>query len=89
MQEKIEEKLNEIEERIKLSKENGCKLLECKTIDRNIALQLENIKLKKMCNKLAEVVDLGCIDITCSPMCVHDNCIKECALDWAKREVEK
>lgn len=43
---------------------------------------------KKIAERLAEVVDLGCIDITCSPMCVHDNCIKECTLDWARNEVE-
>ena len=35
-----------IEEQIKISRENGCKLLECKTIDNNIALRRENIKLK-------------------------------------------
>ena len=44
---------------------------------------------KKIAEKLAEVVDLGYMPFECSPMCIHDNCIKECALDWARKEVEK
>lgn len=43
--------IEKIEEHIKISKENGCKLLECKTIDDNIALRRENIKLKKEISK--------------------------------------
>ena len=34
--------------------ENGCKLLDCKVIDENIKLRLENIKFKKIAEKLAE-----------------------------------
>lgn len=43
--------IKKLEEQIKISKENGCKLLECKTIDDNIALRRENIKLKKEISK--------------------------------------
>ena len=43
---------------------------------------------KKIAEKLAEVVDLGYMPFECSPMCIHDNCIKECTLDWARKEVE-
>ena len=40
------EKINEAFERIEQKKKNGCKVLECKTIDENIKLRRENIKLK-------------------------------------------
>ena len=44
---------------------------------------------KKIAEKLAEVVDFDKMNFNCSPMCIHDNCITECVLGWAKREVEK
>ena len=39
--------LDNMGNRLKLAKENGCKVLDCKTIDNNIKLRLENIKLRK------------------------------------------
>jgi len=45
-------------------------------------------KYKKIAEKLAEVVDFDRMDFNCSPLCIHDNCIKECALEWARKEVE-
>ena len=52
--ERIKKYLGNMEERINFAKENGCKLLDCKVIDNNIELRLENIKLRKIAEKLAE-----------------------------------
>lgn len=59
--ERIKKFLGDMEEKINWQKENGCKLLDCKTIDNNIQLRRENFKLrqeletyKKIAEKLAE-----------------------------------
>lgn len=39
-------------EKIKLKKEAGCKLQNCKIVDNNIKLRIENIKLKKYIEQL-------------------------------------
>lgn len=89
--ERIKKVLGDMEEKINWQKENGCKLLDCKVIDNNIELRLENIKLKKIAEKLAyytqdtkklikDCVGWGCTKgIECT----------ECIIDWARKEVEK
>ena len=95
--------LDNMGNRLKLAKENGCKVLDCKTIDNNIKLRLENIKLRKdleTYKKIAEFLaeELGKEYSSCEPCnmemiaCIYDckniNC-KECIIDWARKEVEK
>lgn len=91
--ERIKKYLGSVEERINFAKENGCKLLDCKVIDENIKLRQENIKLKKIAEKLAEEctmfkkiqqIDL---DNEYSNGLVYMT--KEEVLYWARKEVEK
>lgn len=42
-----EEDIKMLEEKIKLQKEAGCKMLKCKVIDKNIKLNLQLIDFKK------------------------------------------
>ena len=84
--ERIKKYLGSVEERINFNKENGCKLLDCKVIDENIKLRQENIKLKKIAEKLAEdKIIPKCKN--CSDEDTHE--CTECALDWARNEVLK
>jgi hypothetical protein len=100
--ERIKKYLGNVEERINFAKENGCKLLECKTIDNNIKLRLENIKLKseletykKIAEKLAELLYRGDeTDYICD-LILGEHCVKyetgkcnQCIIDWARKEVE-
>ena len=101
--ERIKKYFGSVEERINFNKENGCKLLDCKVIDANIKLRQENIKLKKISEKLAiEVENLD--DMLSAELGSHtrgyckieNGCIfnhkrkcSECIIDWARKEVEK
>lgn len=91
--------LDEAFERMEQKKKNGCKVLECKTIDENIKLRRENIRLRKIADKLADILsdykyekiicmktDCEYIEIQNGGKCIGD---KECILDWARKEVEK
>ena len=49
--------LDNMGNRLKLAKENGCKVLDCKTIDNNIKLRLENIKLRKELEIYKKIAD--------------------------------
>lgn len=101
--ERIKKYLGSVEERINFNKENGCKLLDCKVIDANIKLRQENIKLKKIAEKLAiEVENLddmlsaelgshtrGYCNIENGCILNHKRKCSECIIDWARKEVEK
>ena len=56
--ERMKKFLDNMEERIKWSKENGCKLLDCKTIDSNIELRRENIKLRNENKDLKDKLEI-------------------------------
>ena len=95
--ERIKKYLGSVEERINFNKENGCKLLDCKVIDENIKLRQENIKLKKIAEKLAELIlkeDINILNDICdkvpSKQCdnVEEGYCDKCIIDWARKEVE-
>ncbi len=83
---KIYDALNNIEERIKVQKENGCTLLKCKTIDSNIQLRVEIIELKKIVNCLEDCL-VGEI-LENENLGINDaNWLKQKIDDWVRNEV--